>query len=383
MQQTGSLRHGGFRRGRKESDPMKKFLWIPIVIIIAVILLAVRAKRVRQKEDAPLVKAVPVAVQTARVSEGKVVRTSHVLGTVIGAEETDLAPQIMARVLDIKVREGAIVQTGQLLARLDEREFQDAVTEAEATLAAAEAAYQAQRDTTARDKKLFAVKAIAQEQWDHSQAADAAVSAQLESAKQRLNLARTRLGYCRLVAPTNGVVARRLADPGDLAVPGKPLLQLVSQQTVRVRAALPPEDFAGLHVGQPVSLRTDRATVDAMVSRVFPAMGDSHLASFECDVTNPPPGFVSGATVGVDVQLSSAEGMIVPTDALLEGDKGAWVFAVDNGMVKPVQVEVLDRSLDKAAIKGGVRAGESVIVARPSRLMTLADGAKVVEANQP
>jgi RND family efflux transporter MFP subunit len=360
-----------------------RIIGIVVVIAIVAVLLLVRAKRVREKEGAPLVKEVPVAVQTARVSEGRVVRISHVLGTVIGAEETSLAPQVMARVLEINVREGALVEAGQLLARLDEREFQDAVTEAEATLASAEAAYQAQRDTTTRDKRLFEVKAIAQEQWDRSQAADAASSAQIETARQRLSLARTRLGYCRLLAPANGVVARRLADPGDLAVPGKPLLQLVSQQNVRVRASLPPEDFAGLHPGQPVTLKTDRASAEATVSRVFPAMGDSHLASFECDVTNPPPGFVSGATVGVDVQLSSAEGIVVPTDALLEGDKGMWVFAVDNGTVKPVQVEVLDRSLEQVAIKGGVRAGESVIVARPSRLMTLASGTKVVETKQP
>ena len=174
-----------------------------------------------------------------------------------------LAPQVMARVLEVKVREGAVVQTGQLLVRLDEREFQDAVTEAEATVAAAGKAYQSQRDTTARDKRLFGVKAIAQEQWDLSQAAEAASSAQLEAAKQRLDQARTRLGYCRLVAPSDGVVSRRLADPGDLGVPGKPLLKLVSQQTVRVRASLPPEDFAGLHLGQPVTLKTDRASAEA------------------------------------------------------------------------------------------------------------------------
>ena len=361
---------------------MKKLIGIIVVIAIVATLVIVRARRVRQKDGAPLVKEVPVAVQTARVSEGRVVRTSHVLGMVIGAEETSLAPQVMARVLEVKVREGAVVVAGQVLARLDEREFQDTITEAEATVAATEAGYQAQHDTTARDKRLFDVKAIAQEEWDRSRAADAAASAQRESAKQRLNLARTRLGYCQLVAPTNGVVARRLADPGDLALPGKPLLQLVSQKSVRVRAALPPEDFAGLHVGQPVMLKTDRISLDATVSRVFPAMGDSHMASFECDVTNPPPGFVSGATMGVDVQLSSAEGIVVPTDALLEGDKGAWVFTVGNGLVKPAKVEVLDRSLDRVAIKGNVRAGESVIVARPSRLMTLADGTKVVKANQ-
>ena len=363
---------------------MKKnrIIGIAVIVVIVAVLVIVRAKRVRQMENAPPVKEVPMAVQTTPVAEGRVVRTSHVLGTVIGAEETDLAPQIMARVLEVSVREGAVVQTGQLLARLDEREFKDVVVSAKAALASAEVAFQAQRDATARDKRLFEVKAIALEEWQRSQTSEAAASAQLETAKQKLDQARTQLGYCRMVAPTNGVVARRLADPGDLAVPGKPLLQLVSQEIVRVRASLPPEDFSELHVNQPVTLKTDRATVDATVSRVFPAMGDSHLASFECDVTNPPAGFVSGATVGVDVQLSSAAGLVVPTDALLEGDKGAWIFAVDNGAVKPVQVEVLDRSLNKVAIKGNVRAGEPVIEAEPSRLMTLAAGMKVAEAKQ-
>lgn len=354
-----------------------RIIGIVVIAAIAVVLILVRAKRVRQKESAPLVKETPVTVQTVSVSEGLVVRSRHVLGTAIGAEESDLAPQVMARVVEVKVREGDDVKTGQLLVRLDEREFQDALLESEAALAAAEKSYAAQHEITARDKRLFEVKAISQEQWDRSQAADAVALAQLESAKQRLNLARTRLGYCQLLAPTNGVVARRLADPGDLGVPGKPLLKLVSQHSVRVRASLPPEDFARLHVGQAVTVKADGVSLDAAVSRVFPAMGENHLASFECDITNPPPGFVSGATVGVDVQLSSAQGMVVPADALLEGETGAWVFAVENGAVKPAKVEILDRSLDKAAIRGAVRVGDPVIVARPSRLMTLASGMKV------
>jgi multidrug efflux pump subunit AcrA (membrane-fusion protein) len=67
----------------------------------------------------------------------------------------------------------------------------------------------------------------------------------------------------------------------------------------------------------------------------------------------------------------------------LEGDKGAWVFAVNNGVVRPARVEVIDRSSDNVVVKGDVRSGEPVIVARPSRLMTLAAGTKVVEVNQP
>jgi RND family efflux transporter MFP subunit len=361
----------------------KRTIGIAVLVLIVAALFIVRARRVREVQNAPLVKEAPAAVQTVPVRQGRVIRASHVLGTVFGAEEMDLAPQVMARVLEVKVREGAVVKAGELLARLDGREFQDAVASAKSALAAAEVAHQAQRDTTARDKRLFEVKAIALEQWQRSQAAEAAASAQVEAAKQRLDQARTQLSYCRIEAPANGVVARRLADPGDLAVPGKPLLQLVSQRTVRVRASLPPEDFAELRLGQPVTLKTSQATVEATVSRVFPAMGASHLATFECDLTNPPPGFVSGATVGVDVQLSSAQGLVLPADALLEGEKATWVFAVDNGVIRPIPVQLLARSLAQAAVKGDVRAGEPVVVARPSRLMTLAAGMKVMETNRP
>ncbi|MBU6399525.1 MAG: efflux RND transporter periplasmic adaptor subunit [Verrucomicrobia bacterium] len=359
---------------------MKQIVGIVIVLAFVATLLIVRAKRVRQKEGAPLAPVVTVAVQVAPVMQGKVIHSRHVLGTVIGADEADVAPQVMAQVLTVKVREGNVVGQGELLATLDPREFQDTVAEAEATLAAAQQAAQAQHRATARDRRLFEVKGIAQEDWDRSLAADAAATARLRAAERRLDTAKTRLSYTTIAAPMNGVVARRLADPGDLAVPGKALFKVIRQETVRVRAGLPPEDFPGLRVGQPVTLTLQGRTLDAAISRVFPAIGESHLASIECDLTHPPPGLVSGATVGLDVQLSSASGLVVPAEALLEGDNGTWVFAADNHVVRPVQVQVLNRSLEQVSVKGDIRLGEPVIVARPSRLMTLAAGMKVTVA---
>jgi multidrug efflux pump subunit AcrA (membrane-fusion protein) len=83
--------------------------------------------------------------------------------------------------------------------------------------------------------------------------------------------------------------------------------------------------------------------------------------------------------VGVDVEIGASEGLSVPSEALLEGETGAWVFVVDaRQTVHPVQVRVLARSADKVAVAGGaLQAGAAVIVARPSRLMTFAEGMKV------
>lgn len=374
---------------------IKKLVWILVVVLIAVGLLAVRMKRVHEKESAPLVTIVPPAVQVVPVTRSRVARTRHVVGTVIGSDEASVAPRVMAQVIRVVVREGEAVRKGQMLAQLDPRELEDSVVQAEAGvqaaregLAATRTAFQAQHDATARDQTLFEAKAISQEQWDHSRAADEAAAARLEAAKAQLEIAerkleqeKTRLGYCNLTAPFDGVVAARLADPGDLGVPGKAIARIVRQRGVRVRAEVPPEDFPSLQIGQRVILTMGDVAVGSEISRVFPAMGSSHLAAFEADLADPPAGFVSGAVVSVDLELHGAEGVRVPTDALLEGESGVFVFKVIDDTVQPVKVRIVASSFDDAVIEGDIDVGDSVVTARPSRLMTFTKGMKVRAVN--
>jgi len=132
-----------------------------------------------------------------------------------------------------------------------------------------------------------------------------------------------------------------------------------------------------LAVGQTATLSLGGTRLEAAISRVFPAMDSSHLATFEADLARPPAGFVSGATVGVDVHLGSAEGLTVPTGALLESASGTWVFKVADDAVHTVPVQVEARSPAGVVVGGDLVAGDRVVVSRPSRLMTLADGVAV------
>ncbi len=365
---------------------MKKLWWIVVVVLIVVILGSARMRRLRQKNRAPLLRPVPTAVRTAPVTMRRVARSEHVLGTVIGDDEIALAPRVMAQVLAVNVREGAVVHAGDVLVRLDPREFDDAVAAARAAAEAARLAWETQRDATARDSVLFAAQAIAQEQWDRSRSRRAAARAAWTAARSRLDQARTRRGYTVLTAPVDGVVVKRLADPGNLAVPGRPLLELVRQGSVRVQAKVPPEDLTLLRVGQAARLTLGDTVVTAAVSRFAPALDRDHLALLEIDLPAPPPGFVAGATVGVDLELSSAVGLSVPADALLEGERETVVFKVQPGegeapaTLQPVPVRVLDRSADAAVVTGDLQTGDRVVVARPSRLMTFTAGSKVMVA---
>ncbi len=369
----------------------RRLAWLVVGVLIVAALVAVRAKRVRDSASAPTVEVVAPVVTVARVSRGDVVQTRHVLGTVLGADTTEVTPRLMSNVVSVNVREGEVVRRGAVLAVLDAREMEDSVGQSKARLAAAreqmaaaEVAFQAQETSTASDQVLFQAKAIAQEQWDRSRAAQAAASARREAARaevavadRALDQARTRLGYTRLAAPFDGVVSARRVDPGDLAVPGRPLLEIVRQGTVRVRAELPPEDLPALKAGTPVTLTLAEARLQTAVSRVFPALGPRHLVVIETDVQLPPPGFVSGATVAVDVHLRSASGLVVPADTLLEGEDGHWVFRVAGGVVHPVRVEIVNRSETQAVVTGDLHEGDDLVEARPSRLMTLAEGTAV------
>jgi RND family efflux transporter MFP subunit len=345
--------------------------------IVVLGLAAVRVKRAREKAGAPVLASAPPAVEVAPVRRGTLRETRHFLGEVFGAEEALVSSRILAPILAVSVREGDPVRHGQELVRLESGELENAVQSAAAAVSAAEVASATERDASARDRVLFEAKAIAQEAWDRSRASEAAAESRLLAAREALDSARRRRQYAVITAAFEGVVARREVDPGDLAVPGKTLLTLVRKGGVRVRVKLPGDMLAGLAVGQPLRLQAPDGPLEGRVARVFPAMDTAHLAVVEADVPKPPPGLVSGATVGVDVETGSAEGWIVPARALLEGETGAFVFRARDGRAEPVKVRVASRSSDAAVVAGDLAEGDELIVAQPSRLMTLAAGAPV------
>jgi RND family efflux transporter MFP subunit len=360
----------------------KRIMTILVPVLVAGTLLTVRHLRVVEKNDAAVLASPVVAVEIAVVRHGALDSVDHVLGVVRGADEADIAPRIPGEVTDVLVREGDRVARGAVLARLDTKELEDAVAAAEANLEAARVAREAQVASTSRDRVLFDNDAISQEQWEHSQAATAAASARFEVAQRHRDQAQARLGYAVARAPFDGVVSARFVDPGSMGVPGRPMLRIVRQSAVRVRGTLPPALMTMVDRGTPVDLALGDRRVKAQVTRVFPAMEGSHLAMFEVDLPDPPSGFVAGATVGIDLHIRSGEGLVVPADALLEGETGAYAFVVERDTIgvdalRVVPVTVTTRSLDGVIVEGDLHAGNTVVVARPSRLMELSSGMSV------
>ncbi len=230
---------------------LSKLCMLPIMIIIGVCL------PVFAGDTSPSFEEVR-AVRETRT------QTYEAVGTVKPCSEIRIESQVNAQVKTVQVQAGAHVNQGQLLLTLDERQALSRLDGAKASLnqavAAQKQALQAMAGARAADtearlqynrvKKYYESQAATKRELEVAQSAHAQAKAGLKragqslasadsgirQAKELLAQAKVAAGFCRIKAPAKGEVIRRMVEPGDLALPGKPLIILRTESGFRMEA---------------------------------------------------------------------------------------------------------------------------------------------------
>ena len=278
-----------------------------VIFVLVVVLLFVGGIALvtkKQGEIAGLAKPQfpPPAVEVASVAEGDLEVTVHYLGNIVPFTRSDISSRISGNILTIARREGDAVRQGEEIVTIDDRELADRIVAVNAEvlstrqkLAGAQSVYDTQKSIYKRDVMLQKAGAISQEALDRSRAAldsaKAAADAYEESLKglaMNTAMTRTQAGYAHLTAPFDGVVSRRWNEPGDLAVPGKPILTIEKRSPYKVLAQVPQEELAWIHPGTPIHLRNGDQRIEAAVNRVYPALGKNMLATVEVLIGSSP-----------------------------------------------------------------------------------------------
>lgn len=186
------------------------------------------------------------------------------VGTVRPRVETRIAAQVTAQVVEVNVRPGDRVEKGQVLVTLDSRQAasrldqarqglrsaRSAREQARQNVAAAEAAFQQARADFRRVQKFYEAEAATERELEKARSAFLQAQAGLKRARDALEGAEAGIqqaqevireaeiakGYNTIEAPEAGEVLRRMVEPGDLAAPGKPLLVLQTEGTLRLEA---------------------------------------------------------------------------------------------------------------------------------------------------
>lgn len=151
-------------------------------------------------------------------------------------QSTIISSRILARIKKVHVRAGDMVKQGQTLVELEQTDLQSRVLQAEAAIQSVSARMIEAKKAFIRAKDLTEKGLLAQADLDKAQANRDAIVADLVRAKQALEEANISLGFATVIAPINGRIVDRFAEPGDTAQPGIPLLSLYNPLSLRVEA---------------------------------------------------------------------------------------------------------------------------------------------------
>ncbi|MFP4650611.1 MAG: efflux RND transporter periplasmic adaptor subunit [Desulfobacterales bacterium] len=237
---------------------------------------------------------------TAEVTVENMTQWYDAVGTLEPRTSARIEPRISAQVQEVLVNDGEEVTSGQLLVKLDDREMQaelsrarqslkNAVSkkqQAEQAVDASKAALEEAGSAYERTEKLYEGEAATEEQLEKAKSGFLQAKAGLKSerkglqgakagvamAEQAVVKAEIALGYTEIKAPADGRVLRRMADPGDMASPGKPLLQVRTDNELIIEAHVPETLISRVRPGKSLKARitTLDKIVEARVEEVVP-----------------------------------------------------------------------------------------------------------------
>lgn len=347
-----------------------------LALSIAFALSACGEKNQQQaSSQAHTVNAETVVVQSANLP---IVATAP--GGVIAEQQAQIASRLMGFIREIDVHEGQTVVAGQRLFRLDPTDIQGQMSQAKAGLAQAEAALaDAQSDYT-RFGNLYKEEAIPKLQWDKIRLQHQMAQQQVAAARAGFDTASSQMRYATLTAPFAGVITQKLANVGDLAVPGRPLLMLEGQSKLQVQTSVSSDVYAHLKQGGSVSLAAGDAGTVIMgkIARLVPAADPvAHSYLVKIDVPKDSQ-LKSGMYVLVSFPIGQREGLRVPQSAVLDRAGITGVFVVDaQGIAHYRMVRVGETSNGQVEVQAGLTPGERVVTSATAELQS---GDKVANA---
>lgn len=307
------------------------------------------------------------AVGSVEVSP--VVRTgsgSQVAARVVALETANVATRGSGTVESVPVDIGSAVRAGQVVARLEGVGVESAVASAEAQAVVA-------RRTFERLANLERDGAATQQELDQAEAS-------LRTAEAHLDEAKAARDYFVLRAPFDGTVTARLADPGDLAVPGRPLLVISGSGGVKVEADVPASMVDRIGEGEPVTVVSPESGARwvATVRRVVPVI-DLASHRFRIEATFDGSGGLptAGSFVRLELPVPGESSFWLPSDALVRRGQLTGVFVVSDRDARLRWIRTGRRTADAVEALSGVEEGDLVVRQPPQGLV---DGAAVGEA---
>jgi RND family efflux transporter MFP subunit len=381
-------------RTRPRRSPWRWPLLLLLPVILA--LVALYALRARQTLSAPEVETVTASVsRDVEPSAGTPILTAS--GYVVARRQAVVSAKIQGRLEELRVEEGSEVKKGEILARLEDFDYEAAVSRAQAAVQRAAADLAEQRRQLRVAEKLVEEEVLAEDERDAAESRVRIAEAELAQQRADLEFTEAQLRNTVIRAPFAGVVVKKMAEVGESVAPIPPgvnisvssgaIVALADLATLEVEADVAEANVAKVHNGQPAEVTVEAIPdrrYEAVLRQIIPT-ADRTKATVMVKVTildkdeNLKPEMSAKVTflepepeAETGEKPEKAEAVVlVPREAAVSRNGRDVVFIVreDRAQMRPVVLGTARQG--RVIVEDGLAGGET-LVARPPE--DLADG---------
>lgn len=326
----------------------------------------------------------PVAVEIDSVRYEPIKEIREFIGTVYPMYQYVVAPKVAGRIIELRKRIGDWVERDEIIVRIDDAEYQQAVLEAEANLRIAQASLKETQSQFALAKQeLDRVRSLQEKGIASPSELDAALTnydaqqsrlklaqAQVEQRQASLKSAKIRLGYTVLNATEPGFIGERFVDEGAMLSSNAPVVTVIGIDRVIIRTTIVEKDYGRIRTGQSAVAEVDAFPSEkfaGIVARIAPMLQEtSRVANMEIEVQNDSLLLKPGMFTRVYVILDEKDyAQVVPREAIVSrnGDNGIFVvdstgsiahyYPIEIGIATEHKIEIVSPKLNSIIITLG------------------------------
>lgn len=331
------------------------------------------------------VAAAPETVHNAsvlQVQRADVPDLLEAVGTVRAAQTSQLASQMAGTIVEIRVHEGDRVRRGQVLAVIDDAQPRAALDRAVAAenaagqeLAASDSDLALAQSTLKRYQNLYDKKSVSPQEFDEVKARYQAAVAHRDmtqagqaQAKAALAQAHSSFSYAHIVAPFDGVITEKKADPGTLASSGLRIFSIEGSGHYRLEATVNENDLRFVKMGQQVPVVVDalqNPELKGKVTQIVPT-ADPGSRSFLVKIDLPADAQLRSGLFGrAQFSRGQRSSFVIPRTAVVERGQLQGVYVLDQNKIAALRYVTLGKTSGPGVeVLAGLQEGER-FVAQP------------------
>src|SRR5579864_91805 len=301
--------------------------------------------------------------------------------------------KILGQIVEEPIEEGQRVRKGDVLARIDDRDYQAQLRQAIADRDLAEANVSLMQAKAARQRELYSGGIISKDEFDTSENGAAVAQATLRRDEAAIDYAKFQVSQCLIASPIDGVVLQKYRELGDTINYGgqvqagggaTDIAQLADTSDMRAEVDVNESEIGKVSLGMPASVVPDaypNARFLATLVKIYPE-ADRQKATVKVEVQIRQPNlamikpemsvkanFLEKAAVSED-----APRIVIPTKAVVPEGNDYYVWTINRGMAKRVSVLRGSQTESGVEVRKGLRDGDVVVVGPPA---SLSEGQKV------